>query len=95
MIASDLATGKINHNSKQCLENQTNASPLLTSLPACGNGDNDKISGCRTTHRLSYLDTLKRGALIRFVKESHNDDTGDVTKGDEESENKLESNCRC
>ena len=41
------------------------------------------------------LDTLKRGALIRFVKESHNDDTGDVTKGDEESENKLESNCRC
>ena len=41
------------------------------------------------------LDTLKRGALIRFVKESNNNDTGDVTKGDEESENQVESNRRC
>ena len=96
MNAAARATRDIIHIAKQRLESQTTASPLLTSPPAGGDEDGDESAEAEPRADSVVRDTPERDALMRFVTESINNDTGDVTKGDDvsvvsASENEVES----
>ena len=96
MNAAARATRDIIHIAKQLLESQTTASPLLTSPPAGGDEDGDESAEAEPRADSVVRDTPERDALMRFVTESINNDTGDVTKGDDvsvvsASENEVES----